>query len=437
MTSDAPMDEDMEMEVQHVSNTNTHTQTHTNGEVADPSTNTTAIEPPFSDQELEKNRIWRKNCGYLYDSIIYKAIPWPSLTIEWLPDVVGDPYDSQVTTQRLIAGTRTCQNGDELLRIFSVKREPITIDNNKIGFNSKLKEFGKYTSKTKNGIEVTQRLNHSAGEINRARYMPQNPNLIATCCSNGKIYIFDRSKHPSEPSEKFQPDIIMDHHRQEGFGLAFNRLKRGYLLTAAEEVVLWDLNRYTNTDKSINPLKVIKDHTDLVNEVDWNPHNEHMFISASDDNNLFMYDLRSNEGPSSKTAYTSSLNCCKYSPGNENLIATGSSDSTIQLWDSRQFDKPFQILEGHSDVITTLHWNPNEQGILATGSVDKTVVVWDICSEPSSSSSSMLFKHGGHKSEVNDLSWNPANTWEIASVASDNSLQVWQIATSIISSSLS
>ena len=47
-------------------------------------------------------------------------------------------------------------------------------------------------------IEITQKINHE-GEVNRARYMPQNPYLIATKSISAEAYIFDCSKHPSKP----------------------------------------------------------------------------------------------------------------------------------------------------------------------------------------------------------------------------------------------
>ena len=46
--------------------------------------------------------------------------------------------------------------------------------------------FGGVTSK----VEVTQKINHE-GEVNRARYMPQNPYLIATKSVASDVYVFD------------------------------------------------------------------------------------------------------------------------------------------------------------------------------------------------------------------------------------------------------
>jgi len=66
-------------------------------------------------------------------------------------------------------------------------------------------------------INVVQKINHP-GEVNRARYMPQNPDLIATKAVSGEVLIFDRTKHPSEPERGgvCKPDIRLVGQTKEG-----------------------------------------------------------------------------------------------------------------------------------------------------------------------------------------------------------------------------
>src|SRR5690554_6868091 len=46
-------------------------------------------------------------------------------------------------------------------------------------------------------IEIIQTINHE-GEVNRARFCPQNPNLIATKTPSKDVYVFDRTHFPSK-----------------------------------------------------------------------------------------------------------------------------------------------------------------------------------------------------------------------------------------------
>lgn len=65
--------------------------------------------------------------------------------------------------------------------------------------------------------QVVQQINH-AGEVNRARYMPQNPFMIATKTVSAEVYVFDYTKHPSKPATdgECSPDLHLLGHKTEG-----------------------------------------------------------------------------------------------------------------------------------------------------------------------------------------------------------------------------
>lgn len=77
-------------------------------------------------------------------------------------------------------------------------------------------ELGSYTNTTAR-VRVVHTINHE-GEINRARYMPQNPDMLATKALNGDVNIFDRKKHPSKAPAggESKPDIILKGLKSEG-----------------------------------------------------------------------------------------------------------------------------------------------------------------------------------------------------------------------------
>jgi histone-binding protein RBBP4 len=80
---------------------------------------------------------------------------------------------------------------------------------------SSLAEIGAHTA-TEPRVKVIQSINHT-GEVNRARYMPQNPDLIATKTVMGEVYVFDRTKHPSQPTgDVCKPDITLRGQAKEG-----------------------------------------------------------------------------------------------------------------------------------------------------------------------------------------------------------------------------
>lgn len=60
-----------------------------------------------------------------------------------------------------------------------------------------LSEFGGFGS-VSGKIEIEIKINHE-GEVNRARYMPQNSCIIATKTPTSDVLVFDYTKHPSKP----------------------------------------------------------------------------------------------------------------------------------------------------------------------------------------------------------------------------------------------
>jgi histone-binding protein RBBP4 len=80
---------------------------------------------------------------------------------------------------------------------------------------SMFSEFGGFGSVT-GKIEVEIKMNHD-GEVNRARYMPQNPLLIATKSPSSEVYVFDYTKHPSIPTDNVcKPQLRLRGHTKEG-----------------------------------------------------------------------------------------------------------------------------------------------------------------------------------------------------------------------------
>jgi histone-binding protein RBBP4 len=89
-------------------------------------------------------------------------------------------------------------------------------------------------------MTIEQKIDHP-GEVNKARYQPQNANIIATMCIDGKVLVFDRTKHSSLPSGTVNPQAELRGHTKEGFGLCWNPHEKGQLVTGSEDktVRLW------------------------------------------------------------------------------------------------------------------------------------------------------------------------------------------------------
>jgi len=391
----------------------------------------------------EEYKIWKKNTPFLYDIVMTHALEWPSLTVEWLPDKKVQP-GKDYSSQRMVLGTHTSDNEQNHLMIAEVRLplEDTEIDARKYNEDQK-NNYGGYSG-VSGKVEIIQKINHD-GEVNRARYCPQNPNLIATKTAGPCVYLFDKSKHPSKPPKGGQctPDLRLEGHKREGYGISWNRHKEGHVISGSDDhlVCFWDINAKSVKHKSLQPLQIFEGHTDVVEDVAWHYHHEQLFASCGDDKVVLIWDTRSKGHTNKLEAHKSEVNCLAFNPFGEYLLATGSSDKTVGLWDFRNLKKKLHSFESHSEQIFNVAWAPFQETILASCSADRRINVWDLskigeeqtAEDAEDGPPELLFVHGGHTDKISDFVWNSNDDWVVASVADNNVLQIWQLAENIYS----
>jgi histone-binding protein RBBP4 len=138
--------------------------------------------------------------------------------------------DKSYKTQQLLLGTHTNDDEPNYLQIASVKipKENKSEDTAMEDVHGKIQFLCMRASITnffaieenKNNetfIKITQKILHE-GEVNRARYQIENPNIIATKSRTGDVYIFDRTTFDLMPQkdEKFDPTLRLTGHHKEG-----------------------------------------------------------------------------------------------------------------------------------------------------------------------------------------------------------------------------
>ncbi|KAJ3274352.1 Histone-binding protein rbbp4 [Borealophlyctis nickersoniae] len=377
---------------------------------------------------VEEYKIWKKNSPILYDLVVTHAFEWPTLTVQWLPEITR-PEGKGYTLQNILIGTNTSQQEQNYVQIAQVQLPNVD------GDEEASEPVGPQCS-----INIVQKINHD-GEVNRARYMPSNSDIIATRTASGPVFVFDRSRHPMMPSNNLcTPELKLTGHEGEGYGMSWHPKREGILLTGAEDKLVceWNIEGLTKR-KTMGPKNKYAAHTALVGDVQWSHLQDAIFASVGDDRRLLIWDTRTTAPPQSVDAHSAEINCVVFSPFNEHLLATGSGDKTVALWDMRNLQQRVHSFESHQGDIVQLEWSPHHETILASASTDRRLNVWDLSrigeeqspEDMEDGPPELLFVHGGHTNKVPDFSWNPNEPWVICSVAEDNVCQVWQMANSI------
>jgi histone-binding protein RBBP4 len=329
----------------------------------------------------EEYKIWKKNTPFLYDLVMTHALEWPSLTVQWLPSI-QKPDGKDYSVQKLLLGTHTSSDEQNHVVIANVKlpNEEAQIDASR--YDSDKGEYGGFGS-VAGKIEIEIKLNHK-GEVNRARYMPQNSFIIATKTPSAEVFVFDYSKHPSLPDTiECKPDLILKGHTKEGYGLSWNAIHKGYLLSASDDntICLWDIQELPKESSSLDAKSVYTGHTAVVEDVAWHLLHDSLFGSVSDDQKLMIWDCRSSTTSKAShivEAHSAEVNCLAFNPYSEYILATGSADKTVALWDMRNLKMKLHSFESHKDEIFQVQWSPHNETILASSGTDRKLNVWDL-----------------------------------------------------------
>nr|VZI41988.1 unnamed protein product [Spirometra erinaceieuropaei] len=389
----------------------------------------------------EEYKIWKRNTPFLYDMLMSHCLEWPSLSAQWLPTVERTAEDYSV--HRLILGTHTSDEQNHLL-IATVHLPNDNAEFDASTYESEKGNFGGFYYPS-GKLEITMKINHE-GEVNRARYMPQNPDVIATKTPSGDVLVFEYPHHPVRaPAERgCQPDLRLKGHQKEGYGLSWNATHHGHLLSASDDqtICLWDISATPLDSRCVDAMAIFTGHHSVVEDVAWHLIHGHIFGSVADDNKLMIWDTRSSSRSKAQhqvDAHTAEVNCLAFNPFSEFILATGSADKTVALWDLRNLRLKLHSFESHRDEIFQVQWSPHNETILASSGTDRRLHIWDLskigvdqtAEDAEDGPPELLFIHAGHTAKISDFTWNINDPWTICSVSEDNILQIWQMAENI------
>ncbi|KAL2018917.1 hypothetical protein VTK56DRAFT_10284 [Thermocarpiscus australiensis] len=138
-------------------------------------------------------------------------------------------------------------------------------------------------------------------------------------------------------------------------------------------------------------IPLFRGHTAAVLDTDWNPFNDRIIASASDDGKVFIWEV-----PQGFTLYTDAdeipdvspvsrlpghsrkVGHVLFNPAAEHILASSSGDLTIKLWDISTGQASITLK--HPEIVQSLSWSANG-AMLVTTSRDKRLRVWDVRQE--------------------------------------------------------
>lgn len=420
-------------------------------------------------EEIEKQySIWKKNTPFLYDYVFTNSLLWPSITVQFLPDLEKALPKNSFTTdnslseknqssgydvelQRLLVGSFTLGIGIDSISIFQLpyyKNLNKQLDANKLDYNPDKEEF-ELTKVPKKSLNQLQKINHR-GDVNKLRYMPQNPDVIASANNLGDLVIYDRTKHStlmnSINTDINKPNLRLSNQNTSSaivdiFAIDWNKQKEGVIVSGNMngEINVYDIKNDFKSKENIN-LNASKTYNSGIgiNDIEWIPNHDSILCAADDNGSMKLYDTRLAPDLLIVLQHKPSLhgiNSLSINSANNYCLATANDIGNTSIWDLRNLgsekcESTFSF-QSHSDSITQLKWHPKFRSILGSSSSDKLVKIFDM-NNMNTNDDELLFSHNGHMLGVNDFDWSLHDDWMLASVSDDNSFHIWKPAHGII-----
>jgi histone-binding protein RBBP4 len=197
------------------------------------------------------------------------------------------------------------------------------------------------------------------------------------------VDIFDYFKHPKTPvNDEVKPDLRLIGHTQEGYGLAWNPIKRGLLLSGSDDckACVWDVNATNSNQVTQEPmLSLNAAHSSIIEDVAWNNFDQYIFASVGDDKKLKIWDTRdAKRATSCIEGHVQEIMSVDCSPFDQFLMLTGSADTTVAVWDMRNVKTKLFSLRSHTKDVNNVRFSRMQSNLLASSSHDRRVMIWDL-----------------------------------------------------------
>ncbi|XP_052812838.1 GATOR complex protein WDR24-like isoform X1 [Mya arenaria] len=204
--------------------------------------------------------------------------------------------------------------------------------------------------------------------------------------------------------------------------IAWNNIDDNLLATGATNgaVVLWDLNKPTRCKQE----HVFTEHKRTVNRVCFHESEHRFLLSASQDGQMKLHDIRKKEVVLNFTTGSTSVRDVQWCPSQINYFGFAAADEagTLMIWDMRRPDKVEKQVTAHSGPVFAINWHPEDKNWLATAGRDKMIKIWDV---PKSKC-----LHTIHSiASLARIRWRPQRKFHIASCSLlvDCSINIWDI----------
>lgn len=329
----------------------------------------------------------------VYDMLHNVNLPWPCLTVDVVPDALGNERRTYPASLYLTTATQAERSKDNemiAMKLSKLSKTLVKDDDEEDDESDEEEDVDPIMDSERIPLKHT---------TNRIRVSPHAQTtgeyLTASMSESGEVLIYDLAlqfKAFDTPgfmipkSAKRPVHTVRAHGNVEGYGLDWSPLiSTGALLSGD---LTGRVHLTTRTTSSWTTDKTPFTASDaLIEDIQWSTGENTVFATAGTDGYVRIWDTRSKKHKPAISVKASStdVNVISWSEKINHLLASGHDDGSWSVWDLRNFGAaapaPVAHYDFHKSAVTSISFNPLDESIIAVSSEDNTVTLWDLAVE--------------------------------------------------------
>jgi len=214
------------------------------------------------------------------------------------------------------------------------------------------------------------------GKISGICWSPSEEDRLLSCGSDMCVKIWDTANRTERggdvnmeagPSQKRKPVAVfngkfafnsIDHHRHDPI-----------FATASSVLQVWDETKTTPISNITHPTS-----NETISSLRFAPSEPSVLASVGSDRTFILYDIRTSTAER-RTILSFRANALAWSPTFPTTVLLASEDHNLYTFDVRQLNTPTQIYKGHVSAVMSCDWSPTGTEFVS-GGWDRTVRIW-------------------------------------------------------------
>ncbi|KAL9107499.1 MAG: hypothetical protein Q9227_007601 [Pyrenula ochraceoflavens] len=232
---------------------------------------------------------------------------------------------------------------------------------------------------------------------------------LLSCAADKTVKLFDPYSGIPDPS------VQTTYLGQAPFtGLSLHR-HHATFAASSNNIALYDLKRPSST-----PIQTLHWPTsqDTITSVAFNQTETSILASTALDRAVVLYDIRTSV-PLSKATLTMSSNAVSWNPMEAMNFAIASEDHNVYLFDMRKMDRALQVLKDHVAAVIDVDFSPTGEELVSAG-YDRTLRLWD-----RGKGHSRDIYHTKRMQRVFSVRFTPDNNY-VLSGSDDGNVRLWR-----------